>query len=535
MHGIKNTSFFPRRDTAASLCLILLSLLVIGITVLPFLILCRYNHPGDNDNWWIFRTFLDKKGPTITLATLFSLRGTFNFANLFFFPLYNHPEGMTEELFATFLSTYHLSAAFYVLLFWLAASVLYVSLNRSVFHFKGSRSFFLYALFLYLLFNAVHHPTMAFYDLVSSSGYNAGLSYLFFFISFSLLHYVSEGKRRIPYGIACVLFFMACIFSMEYYPFVCGCISFAIILYDACGKRRPNIMHALFLVICIAVFFRNFYVVRKLVMPDVDGYVGKYTGGSDSGITLAMTLGSMLQSLRENGIRYFRQLITRRCYLPVTALLAVSAARKLHRNGMKLPLWAVLPFFLIILGICAIFSFSTPDLFVMPRYAWTPFVLLFLFILALLVSIALLLLQAFDRALAADRTGDFLQVREGFAAVRRICRNRAQDTRKLLACTAACMLLFSWCALKDANTCVATAWKDILKGEAAAFDQEMTDRYAAIFAAEQGEAVYLVPILHRPKSLFVRDSMEFETDRVTVRQFFDNDGIYFKVGELILR
>ena len=75
----------------------------------------------------------------------------------------------------------------------------------------------------------------------------------------------------------------------------------------------------------------------------------------------------------------------------------------------------------------------------------------------------------------------------------------------------------------------------ILKGEAAAYNREMNDRYTAIFSAEAGEPVYLVPILHRPVSLFVRDSMEFEGDRICCSDFFDNDNIYFKVGDLIMR
>ena len=75
----------------------------------------------------------------------------------------------------------------------------------------------------------------------------------------------------------------------------------------------------------------------------------------------------------------------------------------------------------------------------------------------------------------------------------------------------------------------------MLKGEAAEYNREMTERYDAIFSAEEGEPVYLLPILHRPQSLFVRDSMEFEVNRFSVRSFFDNDNLYFKVGDLILR
>ena len=535
MHGITQKAFSFRREKAGDYCLILFSLFVIIMTVLPFLILCRYNQPGDNDNWIVFRSFLDQKAPHVTIMSLFSFRGTFNFVHLFFLPIYNHPEGMTKAVFSSFLASYHLSAAFYVLLFWLSASVLYRALDTSFFHFKGSYSFFFYALYLYLVFNAIHYPTMAFYDLVSSSGYNAGLSYLFFFLSFSLLHYGAQGKKRLLHGAACIFFFIACIFSMEYYPFVCGCFSFAFILNDACRKRRFNLLHTLFLVLCLAVFFRNFFIVRNRVIPDADGYVGKYTGGSDSGLTLAVTFKTMLQSLRENSIRYFKQLVSQRRYLPAVALLAGGVAQSFRRQGKKLPVWAVLPFFLIIVGLCAVFSFATPDLFVMPRFAWTPFVLLCFFILTLQTSFVLLLLRLFDKGLAADQTGDFLRVREGVSAAIRIFREKAKNGKFLIACTAASILLFSWCALKNANSCVAWAWKDLLKGEAAAFNQEMTDRYTAIFSAEQGEPVYLVPILHRPRSLFVRDSMEFDGDRLDCSGFFDNDNIYFKVGDLILR
>ncbi len=532
MHGIRQ-----KRD----FCLILISLFVIAVTVLPFFILCRYNHPGDNDNWWIFRSFLDQRAPYISFKSLFAFRGTFNFVNLFFLPIYNHPEGMTEAVFSAFLTIYHLSAAFYVLLFWLSSSTLYHALNKAFFHFKGSHALFFYALYLYLVFNAIHYPTMAFYDLVSSSGYNAGLSYLFFFLSFSLLHYGAEGekgkagKKRILQGAVCIVFFIACIFSMEYYPFVCGCFSFAFILYDACVKRRFNLLHALFLTVCLAVFFRNFLIVRNSIIPDADGYVGKYTGGTDSGLTLAVTLKTMLQSLRENSIRYFRQLVSQRRYLPAVALLTGGIAVSLRTQGKKLPLPAVLPFFLIIVGMCAVFSFATPDLFVMPRYAWTPFVLLCFFILALLTGFILLLLTLFDKGLASDQTGDFLRVRDGVSAAVRIFLKKTKNGRFLIAATAFAALLFSWCALKDANSCVAWAWKDILKGEAAAYNREMNDRYTAIFSAEAGEPVYLVPILHRPVSLFVRDSMEFEGDRICCSDFFDNDNIYFKVGDLIMR
>ena len=505
------------------------------MTVLPFFMLCCYNHPGDNDNWWIFRSFLARKGPDVSFKSLFSMRGTFNFANLFFTPLYNHPEGMTKELFSSFLMIYHASAAFYVLLFWVATSSLYCALNKTFFHFQGCHALFFYALYLYLVFNAIHYPTMAFYDLVSSSGYNAGLSYLFFFCAFAILHYGAEHKKRALYGILCFLFFDACIFSMEYYPFICGCIAFAFILYDLCTKHRINILHLIFLVICLGVFFRNFLLVRTLVTPDADGFVGKYTGGSNSGLTMAVTISTMMQSLKENSIRYFRQLLTQRRYLPSVAMLVTGVAVTFHKKGVKLPLWGVLPFFVIIAGICAIFSFSTPDLFVMPRYAWTPYVLMCLFILAFLISLVLLLLHAFDRELSLDQTGDFQRVREGCSAAIRIFREKTKNGKFLVGCTAVCMLLFTWCALKNSNSCVACAWKDLLKGDAAAFNREMTDRYTAIFSAEKGEAVYLVPIVHRPTSLFVRDSMEFEVDRITYRSFFDKSEIYFKIGDLILR
>lgn len=113
-----------RKLNASDVCLILFSFAVILMTVLPFFLLCQYNHPGDNDNWWIFRSFLQRESVGITLESFFSFRGAINFANIFFSPLCNHPEGMTEGLFRFFLRTYHLTAAFYVLLFWGSATVL---------------------------------------------------------------------------------------------------------------------------------------------------------------------------------------------------------------------------------------------------------------------------------------------------------------------------------------------------------------------------------------------------------------------------
>ncbi len=475
------------------------------------------------------------KAPYFSLRGFFGFRGTLNFPNIFFYPLYNHPEGMTKELFDSFLTIYHLSAAFYVVLFGIAVTISFIALNTVFFHFKSIHAFFFYALYLYIVFNSIHYPAMAFYDLVSSSGYNAGLSYLLFFISFCLFEYGSQKKKRIIYIILTCIFFYSCVFSMEYYPFVCGCISFTFILYDAVKKRKLNLLHTIFLIICLIVFFRNFFMIRTLVTPDSDGYVGKYTGGTDSGLTLGVTLKTMIQSLKDNSIRYFRELLTQRRYLPSVSILAGACAFALWKRGIKVPVWSVLPFFLIILGVSAVFSFATPDVFVMPRYAWTLFVLICFFILALLTSIMLFLFQLFDKGLSSDKTGDFQRVKDGFYAAVHIFFAKINDKKFLLSLTAVCMFLFSYCALKNSNSPVAYAWKDILKGEASEYNREMTERYAAIFSAEQGNPVYLVPILHRPKSLFVRDSMEFEKDRQTFRNFFCKDEIYFKVGDLILR
>ena len=133
-----------------------------------------------------------------------------------------------------------------------------------------------------------------------------------------------------------------------------------------------------------------------------------------------------------------------------------------------------------------------------------------------------------------DGSGDFASVRNGFVAARSIFFRMTSDRKLLLLITAFCSLLAVHFALKDSKSSVATAWKDILKGEAATFDRELTDRYETIFSAEKGEKIYLVPIYHRPASLYVRDSMEFELDRRCYRHFFGRDEIYFKVGDLIL-
>ncbi len=524
-----------RKLKASNFCLIFFSLAVIFMTVLPFFLLCQYNHPGDSDNWWIFRSFLQRESAGLTMKSFFSFRGSVNFTNIFFAPLYNHPEGMTEELFRFFIRTYHLTAAFYVLLFWFSASVLFIALDRSIFRFGGIRGLFFYSLFLYLLFNSIHYPTMAFYDLVSSSGYNAGLSYLFLFVATTFMFYGRGGRARLVYGVLCSVTFTFCIFSMEYFPFICGCISFAFVLFDLLKKRRVNVFFAVLWIVCIAVFARNFLMVRSSVTPDSDGYVGKYTGGTDSGLTLAVTLGTMLSSLKENFNRYSWQLVSQRRYLPALFLLVMGMSLSLRRRGFRLSVLAVLPFFLVILGVAAIFSFATPDVFVMPRYAWTLFVLIFLYMLALLVSIVNTVIFAFSRALSADSSGDVFLVWDGIGAASRIFRRAMEKGRILFSFTAFCTLFFCFFALKDSKSVVATAWKDLLKGEAAAYNRELTERYDAIFSAEKGEPVYLVPILHRPQSLFVRDSMEFEVNRNIVRDFFDNNELYFKVGDLILR
>lgn len=524
-----------RKLKASDFCLIFFSLAVILMTVLPFFLLCQYNHPGDSDNWWIFRSFLMKEPFRLTLKSFFAFRGSINFTNIFFSSLYYHPEGMTEGLFSFFIRTYHLSAAFYVLLFWGSASVLFVALDKVIFRFGGCKGLFFYSLFLYLIFNSIHYPAMAFYDLVSSSGYNAGISYFFLFSATALLSYGSGGRARIVYGGACAISFILCIFSMEYFPFVCGCISFAFVLYDLLKKRRCNVFFVLLWLICIAVFIRNFLLVKGSVTPDSGGYVGKYTGETDSGLTLAVTLGTMLSSLKENFSRYSWQLVSQRRYLPAMFLLVAGMSLALRRRGLRLSILAVLPFFLVILGVAAIFSFATPDVFVMPRYAWTLFVLIFLYMLALVVSIVNTVLFAFGRALAADSSGDFFLVWDGAGAASRIFKKLMERKRILFSFTAICGLLFCFFALKDSKSVVATAWKDILKGEAAEYNREMTERYDAIFSAEKGEPVYLLPILHRPQSLFVKDSMEFEVNRITVREFFGNDELYFKVGDLILR
>lgn len=524
-----------RKLKASDLCLVLFSLAVILMTVLPFFLLCQYNHPGDNDNWWIFRGFLEKESFCLSPELFFSFRGSINFSNIFFSSLYNHPEGMTEGLFRTFIRNYHLSAAFYVLLFWGSASVLFIAMNRRIFRFGRCEGLFFYSLFLYLIFNSIHYPTMAFYDLVSSSGYNAGLSYSFLFIAAAFSFYGSVGRARSVYGGLCFVSFALCIFSMEYFPFVCGCISFAFVLYDMLKKRRINVFFVLLWLVCIAVFARNFLLVKGSVMPDSDGYVGKYTGGTDSGLTLMVTLSTMLSSLKENFNRYSWQLVSQRRYLPAMFLLVTGMSLALRRRGLRLSVLAVLPFFLVILGVAAIFSFATPDVFVMPRYAWTLFVLIFLYMLALLVSIVNTVFFAFSRALSADSSGDVFLVWEGLGAASRIFRKLMDNRRILFSFAALCALLFCFFALKDSKSVVANAWKDLLKGEAAEYNREMTERYDAIFSAEEGEPVYLLPILHRPQSLFVRDSMEFEVNRFSVRSFFDNDNLYFKVGDLILR
>lgn len=527
--------FAGRKLKNTDVCLIFFSLTVLAMTVIPFFLLCRYNHPGDFDNWWIFRLLLDKKGPDLSFSSFFSFRGGINFANFFFSGLYNHPEGMSEGLFYSFLKVYHLSAAFYVALFWAASSILFFSLDRAYFHFGGCRSLFFYSLFIYLIFNSVHYPTMAFFDLVSSSGYNAGLAYFLLFLSFSVLAYCAEGRKLVIYGALSFLSFIFCIFSMEYFPFICGCFSFSFMLHSLVKRRRINFLHTAFLVICLIVFARNFLTVRTLVTPDADGFVGKYTGGTNSGLTLAVTMREMLLSVGIYFSRYFRQLVSQRRYLPSVVLLSLASAFALRKRGLGFSPLAVLPFFLIILGTAAIFSFATPDVFVMPRYAWTLYVLIFLYLIALFTSLFRSFFALFDKSVASDSEGDFVRVRDGACAVRRIFSRMTASRKSLLAFTACGTLVFCFFSLKDSMSTVANAWKDLLKGDAAAYNKEMLDRYDKIFSSEADEPVYLIPIVHRPKSLFVRDSMEFEWERDAYRSFFGNKKLYFKVGDQILR
>lgn len=536
MRGVKSPGLRKQHLPVAipDICLLFFSLFVVAMTVVPFFILCCYNHPGDNDNWYVFRSFLDRGGPDLSLFDFFSFRGSFNLPNFFFSPLYRHPDGMTKELFSTFLRIYHFSAAFYVVLFWGSLTILFFSLDRTVFHFGTYRNLFFYSFFIYLAFNSVHYPTMAFYDLVSSSGYNAGLSYFFLFVSFAFLA-EAESRWRWAYCLFCILFCVACIFSMEYFPFVCGFVSFAFIVWTLLLRQRFNVLHAALLALCLLVFARNFLIVRTLVVPDSDGYVGKYTGGTDSGLTVFVTMGEMMKSLAKRFCFYLYQLLTQRRYLPAIAVLTIGSARALRKRGFRIPVWTVLPFFLIILGTAAVFSFATPEVFVMPRYAWTLYVMIFLFITSLLIAGEGLLTRAFGRAADSNPDGDCSRVRDGMVEIAGICRRIAEGRNFLIVFTAVGTLLFAFFALKDSESVVANAWKDLLKGDAADYSREMQDRYDAIFSAGEGEPVYLLPIEHRPKSLFIRDSMEFEVDRNSYRRFFDNKFIYLKVGDQILQ
>lgn len=505
------------------MCLFCFSLALLFITVVPFLILCLYNQPSDNDNWVVFYGFsLTNKYPIFSRILNFRMRGMFHFTELLDVVLFNHPDGFDYKTWMTFIRNWHIKALVWVFCFWGSCTILFKTLNDLFLKFKGVIAFFFYSIFLYFCFNGIHWALMVFYEHISANSYTSGCCYFLLFLSLSLRYYcVQQKKLKKIYLVLdfCVLY--ACVNCLEIYSFVAGFVIFSFMLYDYIKHKKINFYFVILLLLCLLIFLRDLWEVRGYVLPDQDGNIGKYSYAKEYSTLEKFFI--IFESLIKYSLEYLDEILTERKYFPFILILIIGTVTAFLKNSINISVNAVALFCIPIIGVTFMFGLAVPEVFTMGRYTWTIYLFLTFYFFALLVSISLWFVNKVIKSCSEQTNIEIVNTISSFAGLLKKGVSKPIVIILLTCIGTFVMLVFT---LDRANSTVAWAWKDVLKGTAATYNKEINDRYEKIFK-NLGGAVELKPLSQKPHTLYYNDSVE--TDNIKYyRQCFRNDNIYLK-------
>jgi len=491
-----------------------ISLFVLLFTLIPLFTLCFYAQPSDNDNWGIFTGFSFMTGYHPQFIEFFKMRGMFNFSYLFYSPLYNQNGVITSSLFTSLLCGYRAFSVFCLVIFSASFAGLFFTVNRFYLRFRKSVALFVFSLLYFLLICALHSVEMAFYEIVSASGYTTGISY--FFILLALLIWDYNCGRSIIRRIFIVFFAYASSGTIEVYSFVCGTLIFAFLAYDFYKKRKVNWFYFSVLLLCVVFFVRDFLTVKMWVLPDENGNVGKYKDLTADHTPLQNFIIYVKDFIRS--LVFFVKDITEiLAYRANVLIVCTVAAWALYKNKINLNFFCVLPYILMIFGVGFIFHLAIPNVFVMARYAWILYVFFFLYFLMLIVSLESALFRFVERKASETAENLYVNVCTGVKSLVQITGAFIQ--KYLVVLSIAFVFIFSFLCYSYERLSVSSAWHELLDGTVQQYDEELTERYETIFNSSE-ETVYVDKLSVHPDTLFYTDSPSYSNGTKAYDEFF---------------
>lgn len=427
---------------------IFLSIILITITLLPLFILCQYNHPQHFDNYRTYE-YYQENGFTHDMHTFFS-PGT-RFVSVIYNQLLRLPISLDVNDINLLLTVFRLSSMFIILFFSISLFFLCFVLNKFLVRAAYSKLFILYSVLLFVIINSLPRIDFFFYEMVMVC-YTLGINLFFIYLGLIIIYY--HKKDILSLFFSCIVLFFLC-GTIEYFTVLAGYSAFIYLCVYFLKKRSLDVFVLFHLIYCLVVFY---------LFATAHGTYDKisiYSGGAQNIYTFQRFFVWFINVTRE--LYNAGSFVLQRKILPFIILIFILLKNNINNYGKKIVFFLILNYLVSYVMAAFIFISGITSLDVLPNTMQIPYILMVINTI-LLILYFLSHLYRYSKIVFEYKNIDILSIFNSF--------NRVSVSLLLF------LILFA--SIFNRGLPIRQAWKDVLRGTAKKYNQEVLLIYEKI-------------------------------------------------------
>ena len=454
-------------------CLIYKLFAIVGLIILliPLFILCFYTHPQALDNSLTYKTYTE--GGINFLEIIKEIQPGKRFISYFFVvPLLSLPKTLTIDNITSLLIVYRSYAAAIIVLFCLCFFYVIKIINKFYLKLASAPFFFLYSLLLFIIVNALPRIDLFFYEMTTTTGYTLGISFFFLYIGLLITHYHTDKKIYILLS-SIVLFFLCA--TIEYFTVTAGYAAFVCLLFHIITKKQFKFYTVLHITYCLLAFY------LFTLAPGAAEKIAWYSGGIANPHSINQFI-KWLKSMNYETLNVWEYL-TQRKLIPILILTFFLIKHKIPKFNKYTVLFIIGNYSLCYIMALAIFILGITDFIWVGNVIQIPYILMVINTLFLLF-IVMSYIQKNYKVNFIGNTNDYFKI--------------FSNSNFILS--AAFIVYILYISVAVSGLPIRQAWKDVLKGNAYAYNKQIMQLYDEIRYSTE-DTVIINEINTAPESL----------------------------------
>ena len=454
---------------------IIYTVILLSFTMFPLLLFCKYAHPQNVDNYIAYHSYQEQNDKIGASASYFAdfihfVRPGKRFISFFSSRLFLMiPKTLTVENITAIVLVHRLYALSIILMFVLSLFFLVYQCNVYFLSLSFSKFCFIYSLILYIILNSLVRIDFFLYEMTLSAGYTMGLCLYFLYVGLLIRYYHSTRRLLTIQILSYIILFLLC-GTIEYFPVLAGYTAFVFLIIHFIKYKRIELTILLQFLYCLVAF------AGFIFEPSNVHKVNLYSSGIQNPYTISrfLTWFRNMNTEVKNIFVYFLQLRI----LPLLIFISFLLKNRINIDQRFALLFICMNYVICYIMAFAIFVSGLID-FKNNAAIQIPYELM-------VINTLLLFLVVLTKYSIKITTTDGKSILPtGIYNIR---------------LTAAFILYIIYFSVISPGFPVRQAWKDILKGNAYAYDKQIMQLYDEIRYSTE-DTVIINEINTAPESL----------------------------------